>query len=96
MLPLPLGDCTVADFSLDAAVVFRDLDRPGVIRPEHLEQRRRGHASDGELLGAGEKFAPGNFPMHVEVEQVQKLLREVRCFLSFHQVLRRTMPLIQS
>src|SRR5262249_10457399 len=59
-------------FSVDAAVVFRDLDRPGVIRPEHLEQRRGGHPSDSELLRASEKFAPGNFPMHVKVEQVQK------------------------
>src|SRR5262245_48674696 len=72
-------------FSLDAAVVFRDLDRPSVIRPEHLEQRRRGHTSDSELLRASEEFAPGNFPMHVKIEQVQKLLREIGCLLSFHR-----------
>src|SRR5262249_18335916 len=71
--------------SLDAAVVLRDLDRPGVIGPEHLEQRSRRDPPDREFLRTVEKLAPVNFTVHVKVEQVQKLLREIGCFLSFHR-----------
>ena len=69
---------------LDATVILRDLDRPGVVRLEHLEQRLCGHAADGKLLRPVEERAAVDATMHVFIEQVEKFLREIRCFLSFH------------
>ena len=71
-----LGRC------LDPLVVRLDLDRPGVIRPEHLEQRHRGDAADREFLRAVEKLPPADAAMHIAVEKVQQFLWKVRCLLA--------------
>jgi len=84
MVPLPFGDGAVCGLDLDAGVAFRNLYRPCVIRPQHLEQGGRGHASDRELFCAVKKFTAMNFAVHVEVEQVEEFLGEVGCFFSFH------------
>src|SRR5262245_39458747 len=54
--------------SLDAAVAFRNLCRPSIIRSEHLEEGCRGYAADRKLFCAVKKLAPMNFAMHVSVE----------------------------
>jgi len=69
-------------FGLDPLVVRRNLDRPGVIRPQHLEERGGGQPADGEFLRAMQKPAAADRAMHVAVEQVQQPLREIRCRLS--------------
>ena len=70
----------------DAAVVGWNLDRPGVIGPQHLEQRRRADAEGGELLGAIEKPAAAHSAVHIDVKQVQKLLGKVRRLFSLHGI----------
>jgi len=53
---------------LDPAVVRLNLNRQGVVRAEHLEERGRGHAADGKFLGAVDEFAPADTAMHVLVK----------------------------
>ena len=72
-------------FSLDPAVVFLDLGRPRIIRPEHLEQRGRRYPADGKFLRAVEKLAAINAAVHVPVKQIQELLGEIGRFLSLHR-----------
>jgi hypothetical protein len=54
----------------DPFIVGRNLDRPGIIRLQHLQQRRRGHPADGEFLRAIEELAPADPAVHVSIEQV--------------------------
>jgi hypothetical protein len=71
-------------FRLDAFVVRRNLYGPSIIRSGHLEKCCRGHTADGKFLRTIQKLAAVDPAMRVSVEQVQELLREIRCFLSFH------------
>ena len=83
---IPLGRGHGFRRRADARVVGLDLDRPGVVRLQHLEQRRGARPADGELLGACEERAPAHAAVHVDVEQVQQFLREVRRLLSAHGI----------
>jgi hypothetical protein len=60
------------------------LHRPSIIRLEHLKERSRGHTTDGKFLCTIQKLAAADPAMHVSVEQVQELLREIRSFFAFH------------
>ena len=84
MLPLPCGEGTVADSALIRLSSVWNLDCPGIVRLEHLEQSRRGHTADRKFLRTVQKVAAAHPAMHVSVEKIQKLLRKVRCLFAFH------------
>jgi hypothetical protein len=84
MLPLPCGDWTVAYSVLISAVVFGDLLRPGVIRPEALPYRGSSQAADSVLFRSFQEVTAVDIAMHVTVKEVQQLLREIGGVLSFH------------
>jgi hypothetical protein len=50
-----------------------------------LEERGGGHAADGEFLRTIEKFAAADRAVHVSIEQIQQLSREIGCLLAFHE-----------
>ena len=82
MLAVALRRRHVDPFRDDAGVVGRHLDRPGVVGPQHLEERARADAADGEFLRAVKEGASAHAAMHIEVEKIEQLLREVGCFLA--------------
>ena len=84
MEPLPCGDCTVAYSVLNALVVLGNLLRPGVVRLQAFEEPGDRHSADGELAGAVEERAAIDVAVHVEVEEIEQLLRKVRGLPSFH------------
>ena len=53
------------------------MNRPSIVRPEHLKERRRGHAADRELLRTIQEAAAVDPAMHVLIKQVDELLREI-------------------
>jgi hypothetical protein len=63
------------------------LHRPGIVRLEHLKERGCGHAADCELLRAIQEAAAVDPAVHVVVEQVDELLREIRRLLSSDRLL---------
>jgi len=71
-------------FGRNSAVPFRDLQRPSVVRFEHLEQCGCCYSANGKILRAVEKRAATDCAMHILVKQVQKPLRKIGRFLSFH------------
>ena len=84
MDPLPCGDGTVAYSVRMRCVVFRDLLRPCVIGPQRFEEAGHGEPADRELRRAVEERAPIDVAVHVQMEEVEKLLRKVGRLLSLH------------
>ena len=85
MFPFPCGDGTVADSVLIRLSFSGTCMRPGVIRPQHLEQRRRREPADGEFLRAVAEIAAINVAVHVTVEEIEQFLRKIGRLLSFHR-----------
>ena len=69
------------------AVIGLDLDRPRVIGPQHLEQRRGADALGSVLLRAIEEAPAGYAAVHIGVEDVQEFLGKVRRLFSLHESL---------
>src|SRR5262249_53223904 len=71
-------------FRLDASVVLRDLLRPSIVGPKHLEERGRGEAVLRVALRAVQKFSALDVAVDILVKQVEQFLREITGFLPFH------------
>ena len=81
MQPLPCGEGTSTRLGDDALVVGRHLDRPRIVRLQHLQQRAGAHAADGEFLRAIQEGAAAHAAMHIDVEEVQSSCGKSDAFL---------------
>ena len=68
MLPLPLRRGDGDNLRLDPLVVRLNLYCPSIVRLEHFEECRRGHAADRKFLRAIQKISAAESPMHVSVK----------------------------
>src|SRR6202171_3817331 len=64
-------------FGLDASVVFGDLLRESIVRPQALQHCRRGEAAYRVFSGTIQKIAAADPAVNVTIEELENLRRKI-------------------